>query len=64
MLPSGMSILRQLIKEMLSAGGSHDERLVKALAVAWRCFFRGILPALDEIFYRVKVIIRIQLKQT
>lgn len=53
MLPSGMDTLQQLMEDMKA--DSTSEQLVKAFATTWRRFFRGILPALDEIFFCVNV---------
>jgi hypothetical protein len=47
--------------EELASKSERPDGFVSAFAIVWRKFFRGILPALDEIFFRVKV--TFQLKQ-
>ena len=50
-LSSGINCLKERFSESLT----QNKTLIKCLTETWRSFFRGILPTLDEIFFRVKV---------
>lgn len=46
-----MSVLRKLMRDYIESHG-----VVKAFVFTWKRYFRGILPAVDEVFFRVKVV--------